>query len=111
MKKSVISFLVSLFVCYFIPILQSFAQVQPSSKFYQLGVCISLKGHPAWSRLYSEMMNMMNSNDVSSFSFRSFLTASSFGRLDYEFVLPNYLPSGIYIAKLDVVSFKIVSNR
>lgn len=79
-------------------------------KKYHLGAFVRLQGHANFDVSLSEFDKMMNDTDEHSFSFKSFLKASSFGKLDYEFVyvkransdtIPYYydtMPQGYYAA-------------
>lgn len=83
---------------------------QEVKKQYHLGAFVRLQGHPNFDVSLSEFDKMMNDPDVHSFSFKSFLKSSSFGKLDYEFVyvkrtnsdtIPYYydtMPQGYYAA-------------
>ena len=61
------------------------AQV-PTQKKYHLGAFVRFQGQRNFDVSLSQFQKMMNDTAVESFSFKSFLKASSFGRLDYEFV-------------------------
>lgn len=79
-------------------------------KKYHLGAFVRLQGHTNFDVSLSGFDKMMNDPDEHSFSFKSFLKASSFGKLDYEFVyvkransdtIPYYydtMPQGYYAA-------------
>lgn len=84
-----------------------------NAKFYHLGAFVRLQGHPNFSISMSDFDKMMNDTCQYSFSFKSFLKASSFGQLDYQFVsiccantdtIPYYydqMPVGYYSPKSD----------
>lgn len=97
------------FACLFLITVSVNSQVN-SQKKYHLGAFVRLQGHEDYSVTLSQFQNMMNNPSEHSFSFKSFLKASSFGKLDYEFVsvkrnnsdtIPYYydiMPPGYYSA-------------
>lgn len=80
MKKIINNILFLIFLCGI-----SEAQVVPQKK-YHLAAFVRLQGHRNFDVSLSQFQKMMNDTEEHSFSFKSFLKASSFGRLDYEFV-------------------------